>query len=78
MFSRIKSAPSGSATGAGAVDAVVQLVSDIGIDHTISDLGGEDFLLPLLVKDASEDMINLSNPRPTDAAAYEALYRAAW
>ena len=71
-------APSGSATGAGAVDAVVQLVSDIGIDHTISDLGGEDFLLPLLVKDASEDMINLSNPRPTDAAAYEALYRAAW
>ena len=71
-------APSGPATGAGAIDAVLQLISDIGIDRSISDLGGKDDLLPVLVKDASEDLINFSNPRPTDAAAYEALYRAAW
>jgi len=71
-------APSGPSTGTGAIDAVLQLISDIDIDRSISDLGGEDDLLPVLVEDATEDMINLSNPRPTDAAAYEALYRAAW
>ena len=71
-------APSGPATGTGAIDAIVQLVSDLGIDRSISDLGGEDDLLPVLVEDASADLINFSNPRPTDAAAYEALYRAAW
>ncbi len=71
-------APSGPATGAGAIDAVVELRSDIGIDRSISDLGGEDDLLPVLVEDATADPVNFTNPRPVDPAALEALYRAAW
>ncbi len=71
-------APSGPATGAGAIDAVVELRSDIGIDRSISDLGGEDDLLPVLVEDATADPVNFSNPRPVDPGALEAMYRAAW
>lgn len=71
-------APSGPATATGAIDAALQLRSDIGIDKSISDLGGEEDLLPALVEDAVADSVNLTNPRPVDAAAFEALYRAAW
>lgn len=70
--------PDGPATGAGAIDAVVQLRSDIGIDKSISDLGGEDDLLPVLVEDAQADPVNFTNPVPVDAAAFEKLYKAAW
>ncbi len=71
-------APSGPATGAAAIDAVLEIRSDIGIDRSISDLGGEDDLLPVLVEDATADPVNFTNPRPVDPAALEALYRAAW
>ena len=71
-------APSGPATGAGAIDAALALRSDIGIDKSISDLGGEDDLLPVLVEDALADPVNFTNARPVDPAALEALYRAAW
>lgn len=71
-------APSGPATGAGAIDAVLQIRSDIGIDRSISDLGGKDDLLPVLVEDATADPVNFTNPRPVDPGALEALYRAAW
>ena len=71
-------APSGPATGAGAIDAVTQIRSDIGIDKSISDLGGDDDLLPVLIEDAMADPVNMSNPRPVDPAAFEAMYRAAW
>lgn len=71
-------APSGPATGAGAIDAVVRLRSDIGIDKSIRDLGGEDGLLPVLVEDALADPVNFSNPVPADAAAFETMYQAAW
>ena len=71
-------APSGPATAAGAIDAALQLRSDLGIDKSISDLGAEGDLLPALVEDAVADLVNYSNPRPVDAAALEALYRAAW
>ncbi|MEM9622486.1 MAG: iron-containing alcohol dehydrogenase [Pseudomonadota bacterium] len=71
-------APSGPATAAGAIDAALQLRSDIGIDHSIKDLGGEDDLLPVLVEDAVADPVNFTNPRPVDAEAIEKLYRAAW
>ena len=70
--------PAGPATGTGAIDAVLRLRSDIGIDRSISDLGGEDDLLPVLVEDATADPVNFTNPRPVDPAALEALYRAAW
>ena len=66
------------ATGAGAIDAVLEIRSDIGIDKSIRDLGGEDDLLPVLVEDATADPVNFSNPRPVDPAALESLYRAAW
>ena len=71
-------APDSAASGTAAIDAVLQLRSDIGIDRSIRDLGGEDDLLPTLVEDAAADLINGYNPRPVDTAAFEALYRAAW
>lgn len=61
-----------------AIEAVMALRADIGIERTIRALGGTDDLLPVLVADAQADRANLANPRPLDAAAFEALYRAAW
>ncbi|MDP1875734.1 iron-containing alcohol dehydrogenase family protein [Phenylobacterium sp.] len=61
-----------------AIAAVVALRDDIGITRSIRDLGGTDELLALLVGDAMADGVNLSNARPVDAQAIEALYRAAW
>ncbi|MEM7098627.1 MAG: iron-containing alcohol dehydrogenase [Pseudomonadota bacterium] len=71
-------APSGPATGTGAIDAAIQLRADIGIDKSIRDLGGSDELLPVLIEDAVADPVNLTNPRPVDPDALEGLYRAAW
>ena len=71
-------APNGPAKGTGAIDAVIQLRADIGIDKSIRDLGGEDDLLSVLVGDAVADPVNFSNPIPVDAAAIEKMYRAAW
>ena len=71
-------APSGPATGAGAIDAVLQLRSDIGIDRSIADLGGEGDLLSVLLEDAMADPVNMTNPRPVDQAGFEAMYSAAW
>ncbi len=71
-------APSVAASGTAAIDAVVQLRGDIGIDRSIKDLGGDDDLLPVLVEDASVDPVNLSNPVPVDATSLESLYRRAW
>ena len=65
-------------TAAAAIDAVLAIRSDIGIDRSISDLGGTDELLAVLVEDAAADPVNFTNPRPVDPSALEALYRAAW
>ena len=70
--------PSKPANGTTAIDAVIQLRSDIGIDKSISDLGGEDDLLSVLIEDATADPVNLTNPVPVDPAAFETMYRAAW
>lgn len=70
--------PNGPATATGAIDAVLKLRSDIGIDRSISDLGGADDLLAVLVEDAMADPVNFTNPVPADQAAFEAMYRAAW
>jgi alcohol dehydrogenase len=70
--------PSGPANGAGAIDAVVQLRSDIGIDRSITDLGGEGDLLSVLLEDAMADPVNMTNPRPVDQAGFETMYSAAW
>jgi len=71
-------APSRSASGASAIDAVLELRSDIGIDRSISALGAADDLLTVLVEDATADPVNFSNPVPVEPAALESLYRAAW
>ncbi|MEL6828783.1 MAG: iron-containing alcohol dehydrogenase [Pseudomonadota bacterium] len=71
-------APSKAATGSAAIDAVLQLRSDIGIERSIKDLGGDGDLLPVLVEDAVADPINGFNPKPVDPDVLEALYRAAW
>jgi len=70
--------PESAQTGTAAIDEVLKLRSDIGIERSIRDLGGEDDLLPILVEDAAADLINGYNPRPVDPAALELLYRAAW
>lgn len=70
--------PSKEASGTAAIDAVLELRSDIGIDRTIRDLGGDDDLLPVLVEDATADPVNFTNPIPVDPAALESLYRKAW
>ncbi|XOV84186.1 MAG: iron-containing alcohol dehydrogenase family protein [bacterium] len=70
--------PSGPATGTGAIDAVLKIRSDIGIERSISDLGGDDNLLAVLIEDAVADPVNFTNPRPVDAEAIKRLYQAAW
>ena len=70
--------PTGPATGAGAIDAVLQLRSDIDIDRSITDLGGEGYLLSVLVEDAMADPVNMTNPRPVDQTGFETMYNAAW
>ena len=70
--------PKGSATGAGAIDAVLKLRRDIGIDRSITDLGGEGNLLNILLEDAMADPVNRTNPRPVDQAGFEMMYNAAW
>ncbi|MEC8021076.1 MAG: lactaldehyde reductase, partial [Pseudomonadota bacterium] len=65
-------------TGAGAIDAVLQLRTDIGIDRSITELGGESGLLSTLMEDAMADPVNWTNPRPVDQAGFEAMYSAAW
>ena len=70
--------PRGPATGAGAIDAVLKLRSDIGIDRSITDLGGEGNLLNILLEDAMADPVNRTNPRPVDQAGLEQMYNAAW
>jgi alcohol dehydrogenase len=70
--------PGSSGSPAAAIDAVQRLRADIGIERSIRELGAGDDLLPVLVADAMADPVNRGNPRPVDAAALEALYRAAW
>jgi alcohol dehydrogenase len=70
--------PSGPATGAGGIDAVIKLRSDIGIDRSITDLGGEGDLRSVLLEDAMADPVNMTNPRPVDQAGFETMYDAAW
>ena len=70
--------PSKPASGTAAIDAVLRIRSDIGIDRSIKDLGGDDDLLPVLVEDATADPVNFTNPVPVDPPALEKLYRAAW
>ncbi len=65
------------ANGNAAIDASLKLRSDIGIDKSIRDLGGDEDLIPTLVEDAAADLINGFNPRPVTPEAFEALYRAA-
>ena len=62
-----------SSTGAGAIDAVIQLSSDIGIDRSIADLGGGSDLLSVLVEHAMADPANRKNPRLVDQAGFETM-----
>jgi len=66
-----------SSTGAGAIDAVIQLSSDIGIDRSIADLGGGSDLLSVLIEDAMADPVDRTNPRPVDQAGFETMYGSA-
>ena len=70
--------PSGPGTGAGAIDAVFTLRADIGIERSITDLGGAGDLLSVLLDDAMADPVNRTNPRPVDHAGLELMYSAAW
>ncbi len=71
-------APDKPKTAATAIDEVLAIRSDIGIDKSITDLGGDDDLLAVLIEDAMADPVNFTNPRPVNPEALEGLYRAAW
>jgi alcohol dehydrogenase class IV len=73
-----RSAASAADNAQAAIAQVVRLRKRLGLEKTIRELGGADDLLPLLVADASADLVNRSNPKPLDEAAFTHLYRSAW
>lgn len=73
-----RGAASAADNAQAAIAQVIQLRKQLGLEKSISELGGSDDLLPLLVADASADPVNRSNPKPLDEAAFADLYRSAW
>ena len=66
------------ATGAkAAIAAIRSLSSDIGIPAGLAELGMKDEDVPVLAANAMKDACGLTNPRPGDQAAIEAIFRAA-
>jgi alcohol dehydrogenase class IV len=58
----------------GILEWVLALRREIGIPHTLKDLGVEERRIPELAKLAVEDPTNGGNPVPLTAADYEPLY----
>lgn len=62
----------------GAVTAVRDLMTDIGLLTTLCDAGVDDKLIPALAKAAYVDLNWWTNPRTVSEAAMEQLYRRAF
>jgi alcohol dehydrogenase class IV len=61
-----------------AVEAVRELIADIGLPTRLRDAGVTEALIPALAKNAMVDLNWMTNPRAIDEAAMEALYRQAY
>ncbi|HEX9925948.1 MAG TPA: iron-containing alcohol dehydrogenase [Anaerolineae bacterium] len=61
-----------------AVEAVRELIADIGLPTRLRDTGVTEALIPALAKNAMVDLNWMTNPRAIDEAAMKALYRQAY
>ena len=62
----------------GVVDAVMMLRAEIGIPHTLAEIGVPADQASTLAALALADPLSTLNPRPVDLSAYEALYTQAF
>lgn len=61
-----------------AIDAVVELVADLGINRSLSALGITQDVIPSLADLASRDVCLATNPRDARPNELRALFNAAW
>ncbi|WP_305043217.1 iron-containing alcohol dehydrogenase [Geoalkalibacter sp.] len=63
--------------GALAVDAVRELLADIGLDQGLAALGLNEAVIPALSRNALRDACLVTNPREASGADIEAIFRRA-
>ena len=56
---------------------MLALRAELGIPHTLKEIGVDESVLPEAAKMAEHDPSNGGNPVPLDAAGYETLFRRA-
>ncbi len=64
----------GLTAGADVAEAIEALNRRIGMPANLREMGVTDEVLPRMIEGAVVDHCNASNPRPTDASAYEHLF----
>ncbi|MCE2494352.1 MAG: iron-containing alcohol dehydrogenase [Alphaproteobacteria bacterium] len=64
----------GLTAGADVAEAIEALNRRIGMPANLREMGVTDEVLPRMIEGAVADHCNASNPRPTDASAYERLF----
>ncbi len=67
----------GLTAGADVAKAIEALNRRIGMPANLREMGVTDEVLPRMIEGAVVDHCNASNPRPTDASAYERLFAEA-
>ena len=67
----------GLTAGADVAEAMEALNRRIGMPANLREMGVTDEVLPRMIEGAVVDHCNASNPRPTDASAYERLFAEA-
>lgn len=61
-----------------AIDGVVELLADLGINRSLSALGMSQEAIPALADLASRDVCLATNPRDARPAELQAIFKAAW
>lgn len=64
--------------GALAIEAVRELLQDIGLAKGLRELGLEAAVIPALSRNALRDACLVTNPREADVGDIEAIFRQAW
>ncbi|MBN8998397.1 MAG: iron-containing alcohol dehydrogenase, partial [Rhizobiales bacterium] len=64
-------------SAASVLDWVLALRSELGIPHTLKEIGVDESVLPEAAKMAEHDPSNGGNPVPLKAADFEGLFRRA-
>lgn len=70
-------AATGLPAGADLAEAIEALNGRLGLPANLREMGVNDDVIPRMVEGAVADHSTASNPRPVDAAGYEALFAAA-